>query len=56
MRIDRMLLDKLQYIARYEGRSANKQLEHLVKRSISEFEKQNGAITDGMIKEMYLNQ
>ncbi|MCH5186627.1 MAG: hypothetical protein J1F64_10980 [Oscillospiraceae bacterium] len=56
MRIDRPLLDRLHYIARYEGRTANKQLEYLVKRCIREFEKENGEITEDMIKEMYENQ
>lgn len=55
MRIDRLLLDKLQYIAKYEGRTANKQLEQLVKKHIIEFENQNGVITDEMIQEMYNN-
>ena len=55
MRIDRTLLDKLQYIAKYEGRTANKQLEQLVKRCIREFEKDNGTITGDMIREMYGN-
>ena len=51
MRIERLSLDKLQYIAKYEGRTANKQLEQLVKRCIRE----NGEITDEMIQEMYGN-
>ena len=55
MRIERELLDKLQYIAKYEGRTANKQLEQLVKRCIREFEKDNGTITEDMIQEMYGN-
>ena len=55
MRIERLSLDKLQYIAKYEGRTANKQLEQLVKRCIREFENQNGEITDEMIQEMYGN-
>ena len=55
MRIERDLLDKLQYIAKYEGRTANKQLEQLVKRCIREFEKDNGTITEDMIQEMYGN-
>ena len=55
MRIERTLLDKLQYIAKYEGRTANKQLEQLVKRCVQEFEKENGEITGEMIQEMYGN-
>ncbi len=53
MRIERHLLDRLQYIAKYEGRTANKQLEQLVKKCIAEFEKNHGTITDTMINEMY---
>ena len=56
MRIQRQLLDKLQYIAKYEGRTANKQLEQLVKRCINEFEAQHGEITDAMINELYSNK
>ncbi len=56
MRIERPLLDRLQYIAQYEGRTANKQLEQLVKRHIAAFEKQYGEITDEMIAEMYANK
>ena len=56
MRIQRQLLDKLQYIAKYEGRTANKQLEQLVKRCINEFEAQHGEITDAMINELYRNK
>ncbi len=55
MRIERSLLDRLQYIAKYEGRTANKQLEQLVKRLVAEFEKVHGEITDEMVSEMYSN-
>lgn len=55
MRIERKLLDRLQYIAKYEGRTANKQLEQLVKKAVIEFEKENGVITEDMINEMYAN-
>ena len=56
MRISQQLLDKLHYIASYEGRTANKQLEQLVKRCIDEFEAQHGEITDAMIHELYRNK
>ncbi|MDD6484161.1 MAG: hypothetical protein PUF72_06250 [Clostridiales bacterium] len=56
MRIERALLDRLQYIAKYEGRTANKQLEQLVKKCIHDFECKNGEITDKMIEEMYSNR
>ena len=55
MRIERPLLDRLQYISKYEGRTANKQLEQLVKRCVKEFEAEHGEITDEMIAELYGN-
>ena len=55
MRISRILLDKLQYISKFEGRSANKQLEQLVKKCIVDFEQDHGIITNELIEEMYQN-
>lgn len=48
-------MDKLQYISRYEGRTANKQLVQLVKKCIREFESENGTITQNDISGMYNN-
>ena len=56
MRIEKPLLDRLQYISKYEGRTANKQLEQLVKRCVKEFEAEHGEITDEMIAELYGNK
>ena len=56
MRIERPLLDRLQYISKYEGRTANKQLEQLVKRCIREFEAEHGEITDDMLSELFKNK
>ena len=56
MRIERPLLDRLQYITKYEGRTANKQLEQLVKKCIAEFESEHGEITDEMLAELYGNK
>lgn len=56
MRIERPLLDRLQYISEYEGRTANKQLEQLVKRCIREFEAEHGEITDDMLSELFTNK
>lgn len=56
MRISNSLLDRLYYIARYEGRTANKQLEYIIKRHIAAFEKQHGEITNAMLEEMYSNK
>lgn len=44
LRIDAQLLRALRYIAEYEGRSANREIEVLIKRFIAEFEKKNGKI------------
>ena len=38
------LLKKFHYVAEYNGRSANKELEFLVKKHIAEFEKKHGKI------------
>lgn len=46
LRISQYLLNKLDYIAEYEGRSKNKELEQLIKRRIAEFEKEHGSITN----------
>ncbi len=56
MRIERPLLDRLQYISKYEGRTANKQLEQLVKKCIREFEAEHGKITDEMLVELFGNK
>lgn len=53
LRIERKTLNRFHYIAQYEGRTSNKQLEHIIKRHIAAFEKKNGEITDDMIAEMY---
>lgn len=38
------LLSKLGYIAEFEGRTKNKELEQMIKHRIQEFEAQHGAI------------
>ena len=43
-RIDDEMLDKLHIIAEYEGRSANSQLNIMVRNLIKEFEKEHGKI------------
>ena len=45
LRIDSETLKKFHYVAEYNARSANRELETLVKNHISEFEKQHGKIT-----------
>lgn len=44
LRVSQILLDKLAYIAAYEGRTKNKELEQLIKQRIAAFEKQHGEI------------
>ena len=44
LRISQELQDKLAYIAAYEGRTKNKELEQLVRKRIAEFEALHGAI------------
>ena len=44
LRVPQELLDKLAYIADYEGRTKNKELEQLIKRHIEAFEAEHGII------------
>ena len=44
LRMDSEMLEKLQYIAEYEGRTKNGQLVYMVNRLIEEFEKAHGPI------------
>lgn len=44
LRVSRILLDKLQHVAQYDGRSVNKEIEYLIKMHIAKFEKHHGRI------------
>ncbi len=44
IRIDSEMLDRLHYVADYEGRSANSQILILIRDCIDEFEKTHGQI------------
>jgi hypothetical protein len=44
IRIPREKLDKIKYIAEYNARSANREIEVLITNHIRRFEKENGAI------------
>ena len=44
LRIDPVLPDKLGYIAEYEGRTKNRELEQMIKRRIAVFEEEHGKI------------
>lgn len=44
LRISKTLLDKIGYIAEYEGRTKNREIEQLIKKRIEFFEKEHGKI------------
>ncbi|MBR5155515.1 MAG: TraY domain-containing protein [Clostridia bacterium] len=44
LRINNVLLAKLGYIAEYEGRTKNKELEQMIKKRIIDFENKYGKI------------
>lgn len=44
LRVDRSLLEKLAYVAEYEGRTKNREIEQLIKRRIADFEAEHGEI------------
>lgn len=45
LRTDSELLQKFRYVAEYHARSANRELEVLMRRHVAEFEKTRGKIT-----------
>ena len=45
LRVEQELLDKLGYIAEYEGRTKNKELEQMIKKRIRDFEEEHGPIS-----------
>jgi len=44
LRIPELMMDKLKYIASYNGRSANKEIEQLIRAHIAAFEERFGEI------------
>lgn len=44
LRVDRNLFKKFRYVAEYEGRSANKEIEQFLKRHVAKFEEKHGPI------------
>lgn len=44
LRIDQMTMDKIKFIAKENGRSVNKEIEFQLKKTISDYEKENGPI------------
>ena len=51
LRVEQVLLDKLGYIAEYEGRTKNRDLERMIKKRISDFEKEHGEIPQAKNRE-----
>lgn len=45
LRTDAELLKKFRYVAEYNARSANRELETLMRKHVKEFEERNGRIT-----------
>ena len=45
LRADKLLFQKFRYIAAYEGRSANREIEQYLKRRVAKFEEEHGEIT-----------
>ena len=48
IRIEEEMLDKISYIANYEGRSVNSQILVLIRENIKSFENENGEISDNI--------
>ncbi len=44
LRVAPELLEKLAYIAEYEGRTKNRELEQMIKQRIASFEREHGTI------------
>lgn len=44
LRMPQILLDKIRYIAAENGRSANKEIELMIKKRIKDYEQENGEI------------
>ena len=55
LRVSQALLDKLAFVAAYEGRSKNKEIEQLIKKRIAAFEREHGEITKKDLEKMYAN-
>ena len=47
IRVDRALMDKLKYIAESNARSANREIEMLIRKHVADFESKHGKIEVG---------
>ena len=52
LRTESELLDKLGYIAAFEGRTKNKELIQIIKARIESFESMNGKITKELVESL----
>lgn len=52
LRIEKEQLEKLKYVAEYNARSCNREIELLIKRHIDNFEKANGKISKEDIEKL----
>lgn len=44
LRVDRVLFDKYRFVADYDGRSANRDIEQFIKQRVKKFEEKHGKI------------
>lgn len=44
LRVNKLIFAKFRYIANYEERSANKEIEHYIKKRVTKFEEIHGKI------------
>ena len=44
LRVDSLLFRKFRYLAELEGRSANREIEQMMKKRVAAYEKENGSI------------
>ena len=50
LRVNRVLFQKFRYVADYEGRSANREIEQYMKQRVHEFEETHGEIPKQPLK------
>ena len=55
LRVNRIVLDKLGYIAKYNARTKNKEIEWLIRQHIQTFEAEHGTITKNLILDVEKN-
>jgi len=56
LRVNRILLKKFRYIADYEGRSTNREIEQIMRQHVKKHEDEHGAITSEMLDAFYAKE